>query len=232
MRAGGERFLVRALLFAACAGAYALPLFGQDLSHDFYVHEFWTELEPMVFQSGQAGPLTKDEAVRQILTEAQYVFSGELYGFTFSWTPGDPRRAISDSFTLRPVAQIKWGDPNLRVLDTRVENRRLIARVMYTLAPFQESWKQGWDSNVYPTATGRGEGNYLLGFNQKIASYEDAVKEAIHGYLRERVLNRPNKVTGQVVFSGEPYTVIEAGKYVTTLTVKLKIDKVVPYTVF
>lgn len=224
--------LPRTLAILTLLTASALPGFAQDLSGDYYVHEFWTELEPMVFQQGQSGPLTRAEAVKQVLTEAQFVFSGELYGFTFTYIPPDPTRAVAGSFTLSPIAEIKWGDPHLRVLATRVEHTRFIAQVMYTLAPFQKSWKQIWDSNLFPTASGRGQGNYLLGFEQRIASYRNAVEDAIHAYLSARIFNRPRKVTGEVELTANPYTIIEAGRYVSTVNIKLKIGSVEPYSVF
>ena len=222
----------RLLAFLAVLAASALPVFAQDLSGSFYVHEFWTELEPMVFQPGHPGPLTRAEAIKQVLTEAQFVFSGELYGFNFTYTPPDPTRAVAGAFTLSPIAEIKWGDPHLRVLATRVENQRFIAQVMYTLAPFQESWKRIWDSNIFPTASGRGSGNYLLGFDQRIASYRSAVEDAIHAYLSARILNRPKRVTGEVELTGNPYTIIEAGRFVSTVNIKVKIRSVEPYSVF
>jgi len=251
----------RPLLLACIAAvvgtlASAAPLYAQNLRNDYFVHEFWAELEPMAdplttnAPSSSAGspaastassppssgkalsppPVTKP--LTEILKEAQYVYSGMIYGFSFTYVPGDTTRGIAESFELKPIAQIKWGDPHLKVLDSRVDSSRVVARVMYSLAPFQETWTHGWDSNVYPTATGRGTSRYFLSYDEKIASYRDAMKEAIRDYLRQRIYNKPRKVTGQLVLRGSPYTIIDSGQYVTTLTVKLRIDKVQPYSVY
>jgi hypothetical protein len=254
-------------------------LYAQNLRNDYFVHEFWAELEPMaggvlstsgpnrvgtsgfdsapagISQPGTAGnagtrtgnpgglqpssttaqpvsPPPNDQPITEILKEAQYVYSGMIYGFTFAYVPGDTTRGIAESFELKPVAEIKWGDPRLKILASRVDKSRLVVRVMYSLVPYQETWTQGWDSNVFPTATGRGTSRYFLSHRQKMASYKNAIKEAIRGYLRRRIYNKPREVVGQVVLRGSPYTIINAGRYVTTVTVKLRIGKVQPYTVF
>lgn len=254
-RPGGSvllRTALRAALVVLLFVGFSADLQAQDLRGGYFVHQFWVELEPMAggplsnpgpnAPAGSGGsqgstsnplaPLSQNQAVTEILKEAQYVFSGMIYGFSFSYTPSDAGRGIAGSFELKPVAQIKWGDPHLKVLNTRVEGDRFIARVMYSLVPFQEVWTKGWDSNVYPSATGRGESRYFLSYAQKLASYEDAVKEAIRNYLSQRIYNKPRRIVGQLVLRGGPYTIIDAGKYVTTLTVKLRIDKIEPYTVF
>lgn len=237
-----------------------VPLSAQSLRGGYFVHEFWSELEPMAggalatggpnkgavgspgnpqgaAQQGPAStqavsPPPNSQPLTDILKEAQYVYSGMIYGFSFVYIPGDATRGVADSFELTPIAEIKWGDPHLKVLDSRVDASRLVARVLYSLAPYQETWKQGWDSNVYPTATGRGISRYFLSYDEKMASYKDAIKEAIRDYLRQRIYNKPREVKGQLVLRGSPYTIIDAGQYVTTLSVKLRIDTVQPYTVF
>jgi len=224
---GGRRCAPAVLVIVVLLIVSATALPAQSLRNDYFVHQFWAELE-----ATPGAPRPKDAQTNEILKEAQYVFSGMIYGFSFSYTPPDTTRGVAGSFELKPIAEIKWGDPKLKVLDTRIEKNRLIARVLYTLVPYQESWKQGWDSNVYPTATGRGTSRYFLSYDEKMASYREAMKEAIRDYLRQRIYNKPKKVTGELVLRGSPYTIIDAGRYVTTVTVKLRIDKVEPYTVF
>jgi len=224
------RVLLAVVLLCAAVGSRSL--FAQNLRSDFLVAQLWCELDPLVQEPGQTYPLPQEAAVKQILSEAQFVFGGMLYGFDFVYTPADPARGVAERFELTPVAEIPWGDPRLRVLQTRTDGSRLIASLLYSLAPFQERWKQSWDSNLFPTATGRGSGSYYGGFPQKLASYRDAIKEAIRGYLRARVYNRPREVTGEVALQGSPSTIIESGEYFTTVTVKLKLDRIEPYRVY
>ncbi len=216
----------------ACLFLSAAALGAQDLSGGYFVAQFWCELNPMVQVPGTVYPLSKEAAVRQILSEARFAFSGMIYGFDFDYTPPDAARGVGEVFTLKPVAEIPWSDPRLRVLDTRVEDGRLIARIVYTLAPFQESWVQGWDSEVYPDWSATGSGSFYRGFSEKLASYRDAIKEAIRGYLRSRVYNKPREVRGEAVLRGAPSTIMSAGKYLTTVTVRFRIERLVPYAVF
>lgn len=253
MRGLRAAFAVVCLVFLGVAS----NLSAQQLRNGYYVAQFWVQLEPMsggalpgpgtsspgaASPSGSAGaalpsvpslpPLQGKQAITEILKEARYVFSGMLYGFSFTYVPADSRRGVAGSFTLTPIAQIKWGDPHLKVLDTHVRKGRLLARVMYTLAPFQKVWQQEWDSNIFPTTSGRGEARYYLSYAQKMASYKDAIKVAIRDYLRRRVYNRPHRVVGRLVLRGNPYTVIDSGRYVTTVRVKLRIKKIVPYSIY
>lgn len=223
------------LLFAMALalGAFgAVGLRAQELSAHFLQAEIWCELEPMVQDPGERYPLSKDAAIKQILTEARFVFSGMLYGFDFVYTPADPGRGVAGLFTLTPVAEIPWGDPRLEVLQTRTADTRLYANLLYNLAPFQERWRTAWESNLFPTAGGRGEGSYYGGLPQKMLSYRNAIREAIRAYLQARVYNRPRVVRGQVELAGQPETVVGAGKFITTVSVRLKIAQVEPYSVY
>lgn len=223
------------LLVLICVSAVlgvAASAHSQDLRNDYFENEFWCELDPMVPEPGQSYPLSKDAAIKQVLTEARFVFSGMVYGFEFDYAPPDSARGVVERFELTPVAQIPWGDSGLSVLGTRVERARFIATLLYVLKPIQEGWKRGWDSNLFPTVSASGQGSYNLGFAAKLDSYNDAIKQAIRDYVRARVYNRPKEITGAVVLRGTPYTVIDSGKYVTTLSMRLRIDKIIPYSVY
>ena len=76
----------------------------------------WCELEPMV-QEYEDYPLSTEEAQRRALEEAREILSGMVYGYRFRYTPGDRVRSIEEEFLLTPVAEIRWGDPNMRVAD-------------------------------------------------------------------------------------------------------------------
>ena len=96
----------------------------------------WCELEPMVFQEDEH-PVSADTAAKRILEEARAFFSAMIYGYRFSYTPYDKRRGVADSFELTPLAEIRWGDPRLRILEVEKRGNRMYGRVSYHMADYQ-----------------------------------------------------------------------------------------------
>ena len=192
--------------------------------------EFWAELQPLVVQGEQA--VTVDAAVRLVLEEARYVFSGMVYGFDFSYTPSDLGRKVEEEFSLKLRDEIVLGDPHLSVHQTRTEGSRLFARLRYGLRDFQEDRYRALRSNVMAAHAGAGEASFFKGPKEKISAIEQAVKNAVREYARTRIPNKPKRISGTLVLSAAPRIVIVSGTYRATCVVKLRIDETVPYKVF
>jgi hypothetical protein len=223
-------------LYRRCA-ALLLVLFCSSLlqanptDYGLLVEEFWYELEPLV-KFDDEYPIEEETAVQRLLELARYVFSGMIYGFTFSYTPADAARKISEEFNLEPVALISWGDPNLEVMDTRVEERRLYARISYTPREFQQAWLAGWDSNEIPAAAGEGRSSFIRDRLDKVPVIEEAVKQAVRDYVRKRVFDKPKEITGSVILRNAPIIYSMSGEYMARVGIKLKIDEIQPYRLF
>lgn len=199
-------------------------------SDDFLAGSFWVEYRPIV--AGTEYPQSDDEAARFALEEAQYVFSGMIYGFTFRYTPYDASRQVEEIFELEPVHSIPWGDENLRVTGGRVDREYYRAEALYELRDFQQQRLEYWSSNTFPSATGTGSGDIFIGREGKYDAIRQAVKEAIRNYLRPRVFNKPREITGEAVLSDVPYIIIDAGGYHAKVRVKLQVRDVHPYPVY
>ncbi|MBT3271689.1 MAG: hypothetical protein HN368_00935 [Spirochaetales bacterium] len=217
------------------AGFLIFVLLGQFISgldiDPILAGEFWVELSPFV-QTEDEYPLSEEEAHRRILEEAQYVFSGIIYGFTFVYTPSDRTREVDEIFDIAITAQIPWGDPALSIVEVRSENNLLHALVRYTPIEHQLRWLRMMGSNVYPGSTGVGTGSLFLGVEQKTAAMSDGVKEAIRAYLRSRILNKPKEIRGKAVFTEVPYVIINEGTYSARVSVKIDIDEIIPYRIY
>lgn len=224
-------FRLGRLLFGLILTFQAALAFGLGPYDDIIVEEFWCDLEPMV-QTGDEFPIPRDVALENLLEEARYVFSGMIFGFSFDYTPSDKIRSVEEQFTLRPIARIPWGDKQLSVVDTRREDKQLIARIRYDIAEYQKPWVSLWQGSSIPTATARGTGNVLKGFEEKIGAVEDGVKEAVRAYLRRRVYNKPKRITGECAFAEPPRIHADAGEYHAKVRIKLKIEEVRPYSAF
>lgn len=193
----------------------------------------WCELEPLV-EEGSQYPLSREAAQRRLLEEARGVFSDMIYGLRFRYTPADNAREIAEEFTLEPVAELRWGDPALRIADAWQQDGLLHAKVTYRLADFQQARRRAWQSTAIPVAMGSGEANLFIlpGPAGKRASLEQAVKEAIRNHLRPIHPNKPREIAGELVLWSEPQVVIRSGAYLTVAQVKLQLREIRSYSLF
>ena len=193
--------------------------------------EFWVEISPFI-ETEEEYPLPEDKAYKRLLEEASFVFSGMIYGFDFTYTPFDKSRKVDEIFTLEPVAVIPWGDSRLSVVETRAESNRLYALIRYVPEEHQLRWLRMMNSNIYPRATGRGRASLFGGPVEKYTALRAAAKEAIRGYLRARIFNKPREVLGKLVFSEIPHVIIDAGEYVAVTRIRIDIDEIILYGMY
>ena len=186
----------------------------------------------MVYGKETHYPLTEEEAYQLVFEEARLVFSGMIYGYRFTYTPFDKTRGVEEYFALSPLAEISWGDKNLRLVYKEVSDNRLWARFVYELEKFQEARIESWQTLSIPYDMGSGEGKIILGMKEKDTAREMAVKEAIRNHLRPKILNKPREITGEVLLLEGPSTVLRAGTYSTTVKVKIDIKEIIPYTIY
>jgi len=192
---------------------------------------FWVELDPLV-GSGQEHPLNMETASEIALKEAQYVFSGMIYGFSFIYTPYDAARQVEELYALELHAEVPWGDAGLQVAQMKLDKRLLRVFIRYFPSEHQVRWLRMMGSNIYHTAQGRGVGNLFRGTEQKFMAIDEAIKDGIRNYLRPRILNKPKEVRGNVVLDSVPYIIIDEGQYVASVHIKIDIDEIIPYRVY
>jgi hypothetical protein len=202
------------------------PLFGDRLTLNV-----WCELEPMVFQEDEY-PVSAKTAAKRILEEARVLLSGMIYGYRFSYTPSDRARRVEDHFELVPIAEIRWGDPKLRILEIEKRGNRMYGKVSYHMADYQSARRASWSSNTIPLSTGRGEESLLKGLEGKMLSFEESVKQAVREFARKRVFNKPKEINGEVLLWNEPLFMIDSGAYSATVRIKLFIRELIPYSLY
>ena len=194
----------------------------------FVTVELWAELDPLV--DAMAGtPVTREVAVNRLLDEAQATISGLVYGYRFSYTPGDPAREIDEEFHLEPYARIIRGDPRLDVVQTWVEDTNLYARVTYSLDPAQIPWFTGWHSSAHARSSGVGRVSVMGGPTVKVEALADGIRMAIRNYARRIEFNRPASIAGAVILADAPRYGVQDGNYEALVTVYLQIDSIVPF---
>ena len=219
-------FIASLLLLLAGLPAHA------DTTDRLFVRP-WVELEPLLrIDPAAVYPIPLLIAEKSLLEEARLLISGMIYGWSFTYYPGDVSRGVKESFALSPLAQIPWGSPRLKVLETEQNDTRLWARVGYTLDDAEALRRESWDSNTVPLSTGTGAANLLTETDAWRASREAAIKDAIRRSLDVRYVNKPREITGEVVLWDDPLTFVASGTYTTSAKVKVLVRELIPYRIF
>lgn len=219
-----------AVLAAAIVALLGSPasLSGQVPDVPILVIELWSELDPLV-ADGTERPIPREVAIERLLDEAVFILSGMVYGFRFVYAPSDPTRRVAEQFELEPYAEIVRGDPRLEVFQTWVQDSRLYARIFYTLDEQQRGWYRGWTSAANASASGTGVAPFIAGPAAKPRAARDAIRMAIRNHARGLEFNRPRRISGAVLVSDAPRTVVRDGNYETRISVLLQIDSIVRY---
>ena len=197
---------------------YLTALFESEISHGN------TMLEDL-------STVKKEELVNTILNRAQFVFSGMLYGYQFNYTPQDTRREVSEAYSIKLIKEISRGNKSLSVIETFQTDNQVYVRLGYRLNKSDISHREAWNSNSIPVSSGTGTGNRFLNENGRRQALESAMIVAIRNHLRARI-SKPRLIKGEVFIWKTPMTVVSANEFHTTVTIKILIDKIVPYLVF
>ena len=195
------------------------------------VVRLWWELEPAVY-TGDGYPISEEKAVQVLLEYARNILSAMLYGYRFIHEPSDTLRAVSEQFELQPIAELPWGDRNLKVVSSDVRDKRIYVQISYRLQDFQITRHQAWSSNTVPISAGTGKADVFNGPQEKLTSVKDAIRNAIRNHLKARSFNKPREIVGEVLLWEAPITYIKAGSYLTLVKVKLRVEETVPYKIF
>ncbi len=176
--------------------------------------------------------LSQEELAGRLLSEAAYVVAGMIYGFEFSYVPGDQDRGQPTAFEMSLVAEIVPGDPRLQVREMETDANLIRGRFFYHLEDFQKRRLVAWQSNAVPTPTAVGEEEIWDGVENRIVAIENGIRLAVRNHLRERVYARPRIIRGQAVLARPPDIRIVDGNYRANVAIHLLVREVEPYRVF
>ncbi|MDC7126618.1 MAG: hypothetical protein PQJ46_13695 [Spirochaetales bacterium] len=210
--------LVSSMLYSYPDSEYDLPVFKGD---------FFVLMEPS--DSIDVSIYDEPTAIKQVLHEAQYVFSGMIYGFKFVYIPKDNSRGIEEEFTVEPVYSIPWGDEGLSAATSYYKDGRYQASVRYKVRAEQLPWIASWETNMLASTGGTGDARLYSGYEGKIEAINDSIKGAIRNYLRPRIYNKPRRIKGTVRLNEVPYIIVDSGKYICQSKVTFRFDEILEY---
>ncbi len=170
------------------------------------------------------------ESLEMLLEDARWIFSGMIYGFSFTWTPRSLARGIEEELTITPLGLIPKGDPRMKVLASVEENGFLFIQLEYQPDAAQQARLKGWSGEAYPAASGSAAAALIQEAPRRRA-LEAAVREAIHLWLREREYNKPREVSGRVAFTHFPETGLDAGHVKASVRLRMILNPLRHYSV-
>ncbi len=219
-------FCLTGLSLHAASEPYLTVELSEDLSfHDFNLMKF---SDDGTASSPEEYPEIRDKAVRILLEEARWIFSGMIYGFHYRYVPGSREQQIEDEFTLTPVALIEKGDPSLRVETIFDDYRTLTVQFSYWLSPLQSRRVEQFHMSRYRAAGGKASEPVTTADAGRVAM-ELGVKEAVREDLRQQYYNRPREVSGLLCFSHSPRLTLGSGSYNSFVRILYGIDQIKYY---
>lgn len=165
--------------------------------------EFWMDLEPIP-GAQDPWPLPLEIAAERLAEEARFIYSGELWGFSFDWTPADKSRKVAESFHLVALRSIVPDDQRFTVEIPRRDSNRLYAYASYAPLASDLSNALSYARSPWRSAQGIGSKSFFAGYGGRRAAYEEAARSALLDLVRGMTQNRPKRVKGFMVFAGQP----------------------------
>jgi len=182
-------------------------------------------------------PLDIPTAGRRALEETALFYSAMIYGWSFHYDVGEKARQIEEKLELEPVGIIEYGDPSLKVTDTKINDTQLRVWTDYHLSDAQQRRMQVWRAGMTRNAQSIGYGQssmdeYPGWLAVKKAALEDSARTALRALLRGIERNRPKEVNGFISLVSFPRYFIESGRWVVSARFRVQIKEIVPFAVY
>jgi hypothetical protein len=162
------------------------------------------------------------EAAKAVLAEAQWLFSGMVWGFDYVYTPSDRSRSIAELFRIQPRSPESAKGMALHAADARLEGTVLVVTVEYTPDSDERDEMASWKSGG---AASQGTGSA----RSRRDAVTEASKAALRAYLREITHNKPREIRGSFAFAVFPRLFIRQGSWVAVIRMYARVDEILSY---
>lgn len=163
---------------------------------------------------------------------APFLLEGMVCGWSFSYTPYDNARNVSEYFEFKPLFSLNELGQNISYKNPWIQDDRLYCWVEYECTPQVAAWRNAWRTSEYRRISGSGTGSLAEGFDGIEQAAREALKLAVRNYARTITKNKPREIIGEVLITGNPELGIKSGRYTIELDFFLNIDKIIWYNVY
>ncbi|MEI8094809.1 MAG: hypothetical protein WCG80_11405 [Spirochaetales bacterium] len=194
--------------------------------------EMWLPFEPITPGELEARP-PDNAKLDSLLEEMRTVFSGMIYGWSFTYKPSDKARQANEVLDVKPVFEIQKGSRRVEVAQTRFDAKTSVLTVLfrYRMADFEAGRRQSWASFNLDQAAGTGYSPVIDRTESRVAALSQALKEAVRNLLRPKVYNKPQEIRGEALLRQVPLYTLDAGRYKCTASFQVRILSVRDYPI-
>lgn len=179
------------------------------------------------------------EKLDALLEEMQTVFSGMVYGWSFTYRPADPSRKVDELLEVVPLGRIvgSTGDPataRVVAVSTRTDESGGVLTVLfrYYMTPFEAARRRAWASFNLDQAAGIGRYEAADRLETRIEALRQSLKQSVRNLMRPKVYNRPQEIKGEALLREVPQFSLQAGKYVCSAKFQVRILNVREYPLY
>lgn len=180
------------------------------------------------------------DVARTILEEARWVFGGMVWGFSYTYTPSDKARSISEYFKIEPLTELSWSAPGLKVISARLDGTFVYAAVEWVLGDAERAELAAWRGIRFAAGQGRASarafmpspagadfpGAAVIGRRDAMIA---AAREALREYLRGIEHNKPREVRGSFAFASPPRMTLAGGAWTAVVRILIAVDHIESY---
>jgi hypothetical protein len=199
----------------------------------------YVELEPVYAQFlGVPYPLDEDAANLWAVEDIAAAFSAMIYGWSFTYEPGENSRGLSEILDINPLGGIETSDTKLKITDVRIKDGVLYVQADYFPDEAQKSRIRSWNSARTFAAQAVGYGPLQGGAGTSVRSeiketaLKDAMKKAIRKKLRMTERNRPRAASGFIALSKFPLYFMQNGMWAATAEFRIEIKEILPFAAY
>ena len=208
-------------------------------SQDVLRGEVCVELEPVyALFLGAASPLDSAAATQWAVEDAAAAFSGIIYGWAFSYEPGEAARGIQELLELEALGEIMPDDTRIELTDAAIREGLFYMQADYFVDEAQKRRLLVWKSTPAASAQSLGYGPLQGGQGVterrqiKEAALKDAMKKAIRKKLRISERNRPGAANGYIALSKFPLYGMRDGMWTAAAEFKIEIKNIIPFAAY
>jgi len=220
------------VLFGALVSVAVPCLAQEEFDSSVLQGELWLPLDPIA--PGELETRTPDnDKLDALLAEMRTVFSGMIYGWSFTYKPSDKARNAKEVLDVKPIFEIQQGSRRVEVAQTRFDTKNSVLTVLfrYRMADFEAGRRKSWSGFNLDQCSGTGFSPVVDRYESRVEALRQALKEAVRNLLRPKYGNKPQEIKGEALLRQVPLYSIDAGRYRCTGYFQVRVLSVREYPV-
>lgn len=212
-----------------------IAIYAQVPSETLHIRlPLWAELDayPELKEAQNTSAPVFDYPIRRLKETGPFIIEGMVYGWSFTYTPSDKLRKVAEYFDFKEIQPLGKDIQRITYLSPWITDNKVNSWVEFTRTPQMLRNYYLWTTIDHPKIHGRGTGKINRGFDGITDAVQEAAKDAIRSYYRQRLKNKPKEITGSLLLKNLPEFGINAGEYTVELDFFLESGRILEYKMY